>query len=471
MRILEGWETLSQQKQAAVMAFLGSLILSLLAFYSDPVINRDGMLYIDMARSIAEHGGNVEQFNWPFFSYFLAGVISISPFSDTVTSMMVVSLFSAGATALLAVLLGSMTAKRFVFLAVLVALAFPGFNDNRAQILRDWPAWFFSLGAIYAVIRFDETLRWRYALAGVALLLMGMLCRLEVAGLGMALGLAWGLKGGRRKLLVLGSLVVTAMLVGLWYAFEGDFGERIRLYLDALDVVARYQEFMTISQKFADTFIHEYSREYGGLVLFVGLVSIIPAQLLALLGPYLLALFMGKATLPDREKRIYGTVFVIWFLILVVFLTAYFLLSSRYVVLLALVVMPWLFLRFAQGYENGSAKWRSVAVFVLAMMALTGSYSSSAREKMSLVQAGHWLIEQNSPVVYFNDPRISFYAGRTYFMSPMEQPDAVASGEFLVWLVDRDDMERLIDENRVSLRVVEVFDSGGDDVVLVMAGL
>jgi len=38
-------------------------------------------------------------------------------------------------------------------------------------------------------------------------------------------------------------------------------------------------------------------------------------------------------------------------------------------------------------------------------------------------------------------------------------------------LVDRDDMERLIDENRVSLRVVEVFDSGGDDVVLVMAGL
>jgi hypothetical protein len=155
----------------------------------------------------------------------------------------------------------------------------------------------------------------------------------------------------------------------------------------------------------------------------------------------------------------------------VVFLTAYFLLSSRYVVLLALVVMPWLFLRFAQGYENGSAKWRSVAVFVLAMMALTGSYSSSAREKMSLVQAGHWLIEQNSPVVYFNDPRISFYAGRTYFMSPMEQPDAVASGEFLVWLVDRDDMERLIDENRVSLRVVEVFDSGGDDVVLVMAGL
>ena len=172
MRILEGWETLSQQKQAAVMAFLGSLILSLLAFYSDPVINRDGMLYIDMARSIAEHGGNVEQFNWPFFSYFLAGVISISPFSDTVTSMMVVSLFSAGATALLAVLLGSMTAKRFVFLAVLVALAFPGFNDNRAQILRDWPAWFFSLGAIYAVIRFDETLRWRYALAGVALSLI-----------------------------------------------------------------------------------------------------------------------------------------------------------------------------------------------------------------------------------------------------------------------------------------------------------
>jgi len=44
VRILEGWETLSQQKQAAVMAFLGSLILSLLAFYSDPVINRDGML-------------------------------------------------------------------------------------------------------------------------------------------------------------------------------------------------------------------------------------------------------------------------------------------------------------------------------------------------------------------------------------------------------------------------------------------
>ncbi len=471
MTAVDYWDGLNVRQKAGLLAFVGSLVLSFLAFFSDPVINRDGMLYVDMARNIAGHGGTGERFNWPFFSFFLAGVIKVSPFGDVTTSMMVVSLFTAAASAVLAVLLAWHAPARFMFLAVLVALAFPGFNESRSQILRDWPAWFFSLSAIWTLFRFEASGCWRYVLVCVVLLLLGMLCRLEVAGLAMALGLAWGLKTGRRKYLLLGGALTFAALVGLWVVFQGDFGERVQLYVDALNVVTRYETFMTIANEFAAQFIHPYSQEYGGLVLLVGLLSIIPAQLLGVLGPYALVFFTRGAAVSDSEKRIYSTVFVVWFVVLSVFLTAYFLLSSRYVVLLGLVLLPWLFARFVQAYGRWSPRWRAFAVFILAVMALSGAYSSSAREKMFLVKAGDWLTDQMQPVVYFNDPRVSFYAGGTYFMTPMTEPEPAQSGELFVWLLDRSEVAEVVEAHQSSLQQVKLFDTGSDDVVLVMSAL
>ena len=118
------------------MAIIGSLALSLLAFITDPVLNRDGMLYIDLARQIAAgetQGSITNTFNWPFFSYFLAGIIKVSPFSALISVTIVVSLFASGATALMALLL-SRVSLTSGWLLLLFVLALPALNEYRSSV-------------------------------------------------------------------------------------------------------------------------------------------------------------------------------------------------------------------------------------------------------------------------------------------------------------------------------------------------
>lgn len=461
-------DRINLQNKSFLLAVAGSVLLSFLAFYSDPVINRDGMLYIDMARNIANGVAVNEQFDWPFFSYFLSGVFWLSPFGDIFTAILVMVAFSAGATGFLALLLCRLTSEKYAFMAVLVALALPAFNENRAQVLRDWPAWFFSLSTIYFAIRFLDKGKLPSVLIGGVCLFMAVLCRLELVVLGMAWGLAW-CWGKDWKMLFLFLAAPVLVLVLLWFGGIEGFSGRFYRYLDALDLANRYNEFMALGDAFAEKFLNEFSDDYGGQVLFWGLVSIIPAEILKMLGPLCAALLFRHVAVAKPDNRLYVSLFVIWFAVLLLFLTTYFFVSSRYVVLLALSVLPWLFVRIVGIYQCWPEKWRRAAVLVLILTAVSTTYSSSAREKMSIKLAGEWLENQSRSVVYFNDAQVSFYAGEGYFITEQEEPTAPSPGGLLVWRVDRKAQSSLINKRADYLVELRVFDTGGDDVVIVMS--
>ena len=61
------------------LAFLGSVLLSLIAVMGTATVGRDAALYIDIAQQVTEQGPNVAwaSFDWPWFSFLLAGTHTV----------------------------------------------------------------------------------------------------------------------------------------------------------------------------------------------------------------------------------------------------------------------------------------------------------------------------------------------------------------------------------------------------------
>ncbi|WP_156478824.1 MULTISPECIES: glycosyltransferase family 39 protein [unclassified Alcanivorax] len=463
-------------RSLACMAIIGSLALSLLAFITDPVLNRDGMLYIDLARQIAvgeTQGSITNTFNWPFFSYFLAGIIKVSPFSALISVTIVVSLFAAGATALMALLL-SRVSLTSGWLLLLFVLALPALNEYRSSVLRDWPGWFFSLLAIYAWLRYMEKASVGWLSLCFGAIVFGVLCRLEIGVVAIGLALAGLLMPERnwRKLAgfyVIPVVGVTALLFFLVFD-GGEASDRIFRYANALNMAVRYQEFQHYGDLLAGAVLNEFSEDYGSQVLFWGLMTLIPSKLLMLLGWLILAVFLKPVDWKGGDRTTYQVLFCLWLAVLVVFLVTNLFLSSRYVVFLALMLLPFLWGRFSQAYVNGSAGFRRVSVMILIVSALATSISTTGHEKTALRQAGGWLAERSERVVYINDGQVSFYAGQGYFSDDAKPlfPEQVIPGSLLAWRVERDEQDRLLALQEPRFSLEKVFDSSGNSVVVVL---
>jgi hypothetical protein len=110
-------------------------------------------------------------------------------------------------------------------------------------------------------------------------------------------------------------------------------------------------------------------------------------------------------------------------------------------------------------------------VVVLVLSALATSISSTGHEKAALRDAGNWLAARSDRVVYINDGQVSFYADQGYFSYDMEPafPEAIAPGSLLAWRVDRSEEEGLLAAHRHRFSLEKMFDSGREDVVIVLA--
>ncbi|PHR64021.1 glycosyltransferase family 39 protein [Alcanivorax sp.] len=460
-----------------IMTVIGSLAFSLLAFLSDPVLNRDGMLYIDLASQIATsgmEGGVTETFNWPFFSWFLAGLIKMSPWSPLMTSMLMTAFFSAGVTALMVLLMYRLS-QAPGWLLLLFVLALPALNEYRSSVLRDWPAWFFSLLAIYAWLRYVDRASVRWLLLCFGSIAFGVLCRLEVGAVAVGLALAGLFVPERSWKKLIGFYVMPAVgVLGLLlFLAISDSGavDRVTHYANALNVADRYQEFNHYGDLLTGAVLNKFSDNYGSQILFWGLMTIIPSKLFMLLGVLVLAAFLRPVDWNGSDRTTYQALFYLWLAVLVIFLVTNLFLSSRYVVFAALMILPFLWVRFSQAFLGGDAVLKRVSITILVLSGLATSISSTGYEKSALKDAGDWLAVRSDHVVYINDGQVSFYADQGYFSYDMEPafPETIAPGSLLAWRVERGEAEGLLAAHRYRFSLEKMFDSGGEDVVVVLA--
>ncbi len=131
------------------IAFLGSLLLSLIAIAGTLTLAKDAARYLYVSQQIVEQGPRVafDLFSWPWFSLLLAATQRLSGLPLELTAYLWCAFLMAGTCALLVAI-----TQRYVidsgYWACLVVLSIPAFNHLRYDIIREFGFWFFCTLAL-----------------------------------------------------------------------------------------------------------------------------------------------------------------------------------------------------------------------------------------------------------------------------------------------------------------------------------
>lgn len=414
------WDTLGPVRAA----FLGSLLLSLVALVRGDLVNRDGVIYLDAARTLLEQGpAAIGQLNpvWMAFSSLVAGIAAITGLSPENAAHALNALLLAGSCGLLV----AITRRRLpeaAWAACLVALAMPAYNGYRDMVLREFGFWFFCLLALWLAMRWEESPRWREAIACQAALALAACFRLEAIAFYPALML-WQLfsaPAGRRLRLafMIGGIPFALSLLGAACVAAGilPLPGRLAYYLEAASPAHKLQAIHDAAQRMSESVLkHKYSREEAGYILLFGLLTIIPVKFVKLAGVFVVPLAYPLLTQPLRaflaRWQPLAWLFLVHAVVLTFFVTYEFFLVGRYVALLNLLAVPVAAAGLSLLWQR-FPRWR-VLVAALALLTLAANVISLSPPKTHIVDAGRWLgAHAREPArVGADNVRIVYYAG------------------------------------------------------------
>jgi hypothetical protein len=401
-------------------AFFGSLLLSFVAVQTSPILNRDGMLYIETARGFLERGMAGSDFDWLFLPLLIAVLSYITHLDLEPVAYILNALFLAGTCALMV----DLTRRRMpeiTWATCLAVLTMPAFNGYRDYLLREYGYWFLSALAFWLAMRWEQrAFRWREAVACQLALACAALFRLEAGVFFLAL-VAWQLFSApaeRRwqRVLMIGWLplgVVTGLIV-LTTIGAIALPARVVYYLDAANILGAQDGFgKAVSGLVA--LLPKYSSEEAAQILLIGLLAMIPVKFLKMSGVFVLPFLYGFVRRPAREVfsswPLLSWAFLAHVVALGAFVTYQLFLIGRHVSILNLLAIP----VFGMGLALLMARfprWK-VPMLALAVLTMLANVISLSPGNTQLRIAGEWLAA-NSPnpdVVYVDDPRVAYYAG------------------------------------------------------------
>lgn len=417
------------------LAFIGSLLLSLIAVLGTSAVGRDAAFYLSIAQRVSVEGLQVgfQLFNWPWFTYLLAGTHLVTRLPFEWCAYLWCALFMAGTCALLVDAVRQRVPEAAGW-AVLLVLAMPAVNQFRNDIIREFGFWFFSVLALWLVLRWQARGGWVRAATVHLAIGAAMLFRLEAVMLEAALGL-WLLNDWRQRrsglafaqFMVLPALAVVAVLAVLLLKGELSSG-RVNTYLKLIDPLRVYHSFRELADQFGASLTYKYSRDESGRIIFFGMLAALAIKFVSLTGPFCLP-FLRRETWQSvrvwlREYQPFAWAALLYVVVLMLFFIGLQFMNSRYLSFLNLLALPLLAVGVAQFARRFPRLGKALAAVALLVM-LTNVISTGAG-KPHIVQAGRWIAEHVDPQakVYFEDGRVAFYAGRGY-------PAAMARQKFI----------------------------------------
>ncbi|MDR7010685.1 4-amino-4-deoxy-L-arabinose transferase-like glycosyltransferase [Pseudomonas alcaliphila] len=464
--------------------FFFSLLLSLIAVFGVVTIGKDAAFYLDIARQASEEGLLVaqEKFHWPAFILLIAVTHMYLGVSLEVAAYLWSALFIAGTCALLVDMVRGVQ-PRATWWAVLVVLAMPAFNAFRADILREFGFWFFSILTLWLALRWQRKGGWSLALGVAFSIFAAAAFRLEAVLLFPAL-ILWQLpalfdRGRRSQALQFYSLLMLLALAGVCglvaLVLLLDFPvSRISYFAGLISPWHLVRTFSELSAEFAQEILRKYSWDDAGLILFCGFLATILIKFVGLLGPFSVALLSRSVW---RELPVLCRCFslsswaaVLYLAVLLMFFVQLQFMNSRYLSFLNLLTVP----IAAVAMSVFSKQWPRASRWLvgLAILCAVANVVSFGAKKTHYVEAGHWVAEniEATANVYYVDGRIAYYAGRGYPIP--ERLDRVIESpqkyQYLVLEADGDEpwLLMLLDQNQ--LRILERFSNRKRDTVLII---
>ena len=410
-------KALPSSASPAYVVFIASLLLSLIAIWASPTLNRDGIFYVDAARAFLSGGFMAARtaFNWPFLPVLMALLSRATGLGLENSGYLMNAMFLAGACGLMV----SCASRRFpeaVWPTCLVVLALPGLNHYRDEILREYGCWFFFMLSFWLALRWSELPRWRSALAAQIALGLAALFRPEALAFFPALAF-WQLfaapKGEKwvRALTIAGlPLLGLAVLTVLFYSGKLESWARFAIEFGRLNMAGFDAKASGLSSA-----LFPYARDQARTILFFGSIAIIPLNFIKHIGVFLLPLIFLLSTKPLRKVLVrwqpFSWAFLAHLLVLMVFVLDLQFLAGRYVAVLCLLAAPpigyglWLLM---QRFPRCNA-----SVIILAVLMMVSNVVSLNPGNRYFTDAGRWLAQNatESSRIYIESARAAYYAG------------------------------------------------------------
>jgi hypothetical protein len=485
------WITILNRSATPVqVVFIASLLLSFIAVMDNPVLNRDGMLYIETARDILKHGisGSTNNFDWSMLPLplLIAGLSYVTQLHLESVTHILDAFFMAGTCALMVDLIRRRMPEA-AWIACLVVLAVPAYNSYRDYLAREFGYWFFSTLALWLALRWeDNAFRWHEAIACQIALAFAVLFRLEAIVFFPAF---WGWQlvsaPAKQKISRVFKMVALPMVAGLLFlALHATglfkFPARAIYFLDAANIFTNSKISEQAAKLVASGVLPVFSKEEAGYILFFGLLSVIPIKLLGKFGilaaPFLYSLLNPSARSVLAKWQVAGWMFAAHLAALIAFVTYQSFLSGRYVSMLNLLAVPVV----AVGFSKLMVRFPRWGAVFLALTSLTmfANVISLSPGKLQIKTAGAWLAANvtNSSRVFVDDQRITYYAGWKYRHEKAEAFDsaklaqALANNEFdmLVLSAPQKDLAISTWIKANHLQVVQRFANSAGDAVIVI---
>ncbi len=421
-----------QASKLPILTIVASVAISLFIYAQGDIVNKDGVLYVEVAQRYLS-GGIAEAYavyNWPFYG-ILIGVI------HQATSIS----FEHSAYLLNTVLL-AITCSTFVsiyheishkearpWLAAILILSLPILNAYRDLVIRDSGFWAFTLISLLYFIRFTRTSRraasfaWQVAaIVAVAFRIEGIIFfavpilyytlnrDFKEAKINHILKSSYLLIG----LCVVG--VVTASAYGLF--FSGQNSPTLQLWLSYISPASVVERFYAESLQLHEQLQFLSSVEEAAFVLGIGLIGLaIYKILINAVVPYMLVFAYGAVNRwinSDQGNRVVALFLVLAILPVLSILANQFFLSSRHtvltVLLLSLLTFQYVDAAFQKLAALPSRRW-SMLAWAFVLLLFLDSTISVGSSKAIIRTGAHWAldnIDQSKPWLC-NEARLKFY--------------------------------------------------------------
>lgn len=434
------------------VTFVASVFLSLVSILGVVTIGKDGALYVTVAQAISTEGLYVafSNFNWPWYSILIALTHNLSGFDHQTVAYIYTVFFMAGTCSLVV----SMTRAKSpgsVWWAVLLVLSIPVFNSFRADIIRETGFWFFVVLTVWLVVK-DNYLDFFKGFMIQASVVGAAMFRLEALFIIPAVFLfllfnhnVYVFKDKLLNIFKSFFLFLIFLIVGLLVVIGTDLlgQQRIEYYLSLMNPVSIYQSFLVVSEQFAQVALVKWSHSDATVIVFFGFLAALVVRIVGYAGIAALVIVTPsgrKGLLEGISKyKLNSIAILLYFCVLLIFFFQAKFINSRYSSMLLILSVPILATAVQSVFKNRPSL-RNIFI-LLSFVLMIANVVSTSSKKTHYLEMAQWVsdnIDYDSNV-YYEDSRISYYAGRGYRYpvlhtreSLFEDPDLVSSYDYLI---------------------------------------
>ena len=411
---------------------LANFALSAWCLHLDPVINNDGITYLNLAQMMlnGQWAEAFEAYSWPYYAVFIAATAKITFLGVEDAAFLLNTLLATSLTLAFVCIVAELSNNnsRIILIAMLVILLFPSITKYRSFIIRDFGYLSCYLWSLYFIFKFCSTLNKNHLIGWLSFAVLSCLFRFEgIAFLLIApyfLILFTATKIPHRRL-ILTSLSVVLVLVSfglsVWYITDKYAGLIKVAQASGKDVQNVLDLFlMNTQEKLNGEEVTVWG--YAGII-FSSLGNVIYELIRRMAVFYFFFALYAYIKNIGFKNGLIKRVWLVYVLSNLFLLMAFSLynnfLVSRYTMASALTLLllsPFVIDRMIYGFKSFNLAKRSAVILAIFILTATSAEGLDVRTKKTHIKESGLWIKNHLPDdarIFSNNPLIVYYAGRS----------------------------------------------------------